>query len=321
MRVKTMNYFDAETIQENLGWKECIEALRQMFAQGCEAPVRHHHSVQVPGQQEATMLLMPAWLTGKYMGLKLVNVFPDNPTKDLPTIMGNYLLMDGSTGAPIVIMDAGELTARRTAAASALASDYLSRKNAKRLLIVGSGRLAGYLGFAHGAVRDIEEIMIWARNPQKAEKIAIIYEDAGLKAEVYPDLEEAVNWADIISCATMSSEPLILGKWLQPGVHIDLVGGFKPNLRESDDEAIICSRVFVDTREGALAEAGDLLIPMNNGVFSADDIEAELSELTSAKKPGRREENEITLFKSVGASLEDLAAAIQCYEHQQSRTA
>lgn len=312
-----MNYFDAEVIQKNLGWKDCVEALRRMFAHGCEAPVRHHHSVEVPGQQEGTMLLMPAWLPGKYIGLKLVNVFPDNPSKDLPTIMGNYLLMDGSTGAPIVIMDAGELTARRTAAASALASSYLSRKDSRKLLIVGSGRLAGYLGFAHGAVRDLDEISIWARNPEKAQKIVEIYKEAGKTAEVSSSLESACRKADIISCATMSSEPLVRGQWLQPGVHIDLIGGFKPTLRETDDEVIIRSKVFVDTREGVLAEAGDLLIPIRNNVFSSGDIQAELRELAAAQHPGRTGNEEITLFKSVGASLEDLAAAIQCYETQQ----
>jgi ornithine cyclodeaminase len=312
-----MNYFDAEVIQKNLGWKDCVEALRRMFAQGCEAPVRHHHNVEVPGQQEGTMLLMPAWLPGKYMGLKLVNVFPDNPSKNLPTIMGNYLLMDGSTGAPIVIMDAGELTARRTAAASALASSYLSRKDSRKLLIVGSGRLAGYLGFAHGAVRDLDEITIWARNAEKAEQIAEIYREAGEAVEVSLNLENACSNADIISCATMSSEPLVRGQWLQPGVHLDLIGGFKPTLRETDDQAIIRSRVFVDTREGVLAEAGDLLIPIRNKVFSSGEIQAELSELTAAQHPGRTSNEEITLFKSVGASLEDLAAAIQCYETQQ----
>ena len=232
--------------------------------------------------------------------------------------MGNYLLMDGSTGAPLVIMDAGELTARRTAAASALASSYLSRKDSKKLLIVGSGRLAGYLGFAHGAVRELDEIRVWARNPAKAAKITDIYRQEGQAAEAWENLEEAVRWADIISCATMSCEPLVLGKWLQPGVHLDLIGGFKPTLRETDDEAIIRSKVFVDTREGALAEAGDLIIPIGNGVFSPAEIVAELSELAAMQHPGRKSHEEITLFKSVGASLEDLAAAIQCYESRQN---
>ena len=263
------------------------------------------------------MLLMPAWLPGRYAGLKLVNVYPDNSKKGLPTIMGNYLLMDGSTGAPIVSMDAGELTARRTVAASALASSYLSRRTASKLLIVGSGRLAGYLGFAHGAVRPIDKIQIWARNQNKAQKTAAEYRDAGVRAEAVSDLQHASKWADIISCATLSTQPLILGEWLQKGVHLDLIGGFKPTMRETDDRVIARSRVFADTRDGVLAEAGDLLIPIQNGVFKKDDIAAQLSELASGQHPGRTSENEITLFKSVGASLEDLAAAIKCYENRQ----
>jgi len=289
-------------VRKHLDWNKLIDALKSMFAQGCVAPVRHHHSMAIPGQQEATMLLMPAWQPGKYIGLKLVNVFPDNSSKRLPTIMGNYLLMDGSNGEVIVSMDAGELTARRTVAASALASSYLSREDAGNLLIVGSGRIAGYLGFAHGAVRPIKEIRVWARNPEKAGKIAEIYVKSGYSCDVSTDLQA-------------ESGPLIHGKWLKPGVHVDLIGGFKPEMRETDDEVLSRSRVFVDTREGALAEAGDLLQPMAKGILQAGDIVAELTELASNQKPGRDSLDEITLFKSVGASLEDLAAAVLCYEN------
>lgn len=310
-----MQFFNAEEIRDNLSWNDTIEALRQMFAEGCVAPVRHHHPIVLPGQQEATMLLMPAWIPGKYAGLKLVNVFPDNNKKGLPTIMGSYLLMDGATGAPIVSMDAGELTARRTAAASALASDYLSRRDSTKLLIVGSGRLAGYLGLAHGTVRPLQEIRVWGRNPAKAQVIVEQYKDTGYTVSLVSDLEEASAWADIISCATMSTEPLILGKWLRQGTHIDLIGGFKPTMRETDDEVITRAQVFADTRDGVFAEAGDILIPIENGVFKKDDLVAELSELASTIHPGRKVEEEITVFKSVGASLEDLAAAIRCYEN------
>jgi len=310
-----MQFIDAETIRKYLSWGDVVESLRQMFDKGCVAPVRHHHEMVIPGQRDATMLLMPAWLPGKYAGLKLVNVYPDNNLKGLPTIMGSYLLMNGGTGEPLVSLDAGELTARRTVAASALASDYLSRKNAGRLLIVGSGRLARYLGFAHGSVRPVEEVKIWARDLSRAEQVRDVYIEAGINCSTVVDLEEASGWADIISCATMSTEPIILGDWLQPGVHVDLIGGFKPTMRETDDEAVVRSTVFADTREGVLAEAGDLLIPMENGVFSEKDIVAELSELCSSEHSGRKSDNEITMFKSVGASLEDLAAAVRCYEN------
>ncbi len=314
-----MVFIDAAAVRKYLGWQELIAALEKMFTTGCVAPVRHHHAIHTPGQQEATILLMPAWQTGKYLGLKLVNVFPDNPKKGLPTIHGNYLLMDGTSGEVLAIMDAGELTARRTVAASALASSYLSKTDSRKLLIVGSGRIASYLGFAHGAVRPIDEIRIWARNLEKAGKIAEIYIKSGYACKVSTDLEADSSWADVISCATMSTEPLVLGKWLKAGVHIDLIGGFKPQMRETDDEVITRSRIYVDTRDGALAEAGDLLQPMEKGLLRNDEIIAELNELVTAKIPGRMNEDEITLFKSVGAALEDLAAAILCYENREQK--
>lgn len=310
-----MHILDKQTVAENLDWKDLLEALQHMFATGCEAPVRHHHPMDIPGRQEATMLLMPAWLPGKYAGLKVVNVYPDNTKEGMPTINGSYLLMDGASGIPIALMDAGELTARRTVAASALASQYLSRKDAKKLLIVGSGRLAGYAGFAHGAVRDLTEIAVWARDPVKAQRVAEIYRNGGIPSGVTENLEEAALSADIICCVTLSSEPLILGKWLRPGVHVDLIGSFKPTMRETDDNTIVQADVYVDTRDGVLAEAGDLLQPIANGVFQPQDIVAELTELASGEVRGRTSEQQITLFKSVGASLEDLAAAICCYEN------
>ncbi len=308
-----MEYFDSSTVKKHLPWSELVEALRQMFATGCEAPVRHHHPMDVPGREQATMLIMPAWLPGNYAGLKVVNVYPDNSERGLPTISGTYLLMDGATGAPVVAMDAGELTARRTVAASALAVDYLARRDASKLLIVGSGRLAGYAGFSHGAVRKLKEIRIWARDRAKAERVARAYRDSGLEAQVEDDLERGAGWADIITCVTLSTAPLILGKWLKAGVHVDLIGSFKPNMRETDDEAVARADVYADTREGVLAEAGDILQPMADGRFHADDIIAELRELVAGEIPGRTDEREITLFKSVGAALEDLAAAICCY--------
>ncbi|WP_432474233.1 ornithine cyclodeaminase family protein [Amphritea sp. HPY] len=314
-----MQFISAADLQQHLDWDSIIDALQAMFVEGCEAPVRHHHNMQLPGQADATMLIMPAWTAGKYAGLKLVNVYPDNSQKNLPSIMGGYLLMDGATGAPLAFMDAAELTARRTAGTSALAARYLSREDSSKLLIVGSGRMAMSLGHAHAEVRPIKEIHVWSRTTEKAEQTAEYYRAAGFNAEVVHTLEEGVRWADIVSCATMSEQPLILGEWVQPGTHIDLVGAYKPTMRETDDALVSMSKVFADTRDGVLAEAGDLLIPIANGNFNPEGISAELAELTRGQHPGRCSENEITLFKSVGASLEDLAGAIRCYESYQQR--
>lgn len=309
-----MLIIDADRIKKHLDWQGTINSLERFFGESCNVPKRQHHTISLSNQPNATMLVMPAWIAGKYSGVKLVNVYPGNTGKGLPTILGTYLLMNGATGEVIAQLDGAELTARRTVCASALASKYLSRENASCQLIVGSGRLARYLGFAHGAVRSLKKILIWARNSDKALEVADLYRKAGFDCAVTDDLESGCASADIISCATMSSEPLVYGKWLSPGTHIDLIGGFKPEMRESDDQVVARSKLFVDTRVGALSEAGDLLIPMANGLIGRDDIAAELSELISAQHPGRTSDHEITLFKSVGTAVEDLAAAVKCYE-------
>ena len=310
-----MLIIDAAQIKKHLDWHGTINSLERFFAEACTVPKRQHYTISLNNQPDATMLLMPAWIAGKYSGVKLVNVHPGNPDKGLPTIQGTYLLIDGATGEVIAQLDGAELTARRTVCASALASKYLSRSDASSLLIVGSGRLARYLGFAHGAVRALKKISIWARNRDKALEVVDLYSKAGFDCAVTDDLESDCASADIISCATMSREPLVYGKWLRPGTHIDLIGGFKPDMRESDNQVVARSTLFVDTRVGALSEAGDLLIPIASGVIDRNDIAAELSELISAQHPGRTDDHEITLFKSVGTAVEDLAAAVKCYEN------
>jgi ornithine cyclodeaminase/alanine dehydrogenase-like protein (mu-crystallin family) len=309
-----MQFYSAQDLARKLDWSGTIAALANLFAEGCEVPVRHHHEIAVPGQADATLLIMPAWRSGHYTGIKLVNIYPDNPSANLPAIRGNYLLMDGSNGATLALFDAGELTVRRTAAASALASRLLSRPDSSKLLVVGSGRLASTLAFAHRAARPITDVQVWARSSEKAAKLVDRYRQAGLSASIAESLPEACAWADIISCATASEEPLVLGDTIEPGTHVDLVGAYKPHMRESDDALVAAAQVFVDTREGVMAEAGDLLIPMKNGLFSARDIRADLAELVCGDHPGRQSAAEVTLFKSVGTALEDLAAAVYCYE-------
>lgn len=308
-----MLILDPNQTRQALPWDALIAALAAMFKTGCVMPVRHHHSVAVPGEADATLLLMPAWQPGAYVGVKLVSVFPDNHLRSLPAIHGSYLLSSGRTGELLAVIDGGELTARRTAAASALAASHLARKDASSLLVVGTGRLSVNLIEAHSRVRPITEVMIWGRDRAKAEQAVSEARALGYAADVAEDLEAAARQADIISCATLSRAPLIRGAWLKPGSHLDLIGAFNKDMRESDDEAVRRARVFVDTRAGAFAEAGDLLQPMAAGVIDADHVVAELSELVGGTE-GRRSAEDITLFKSVGAALEDLAGAILAYE-------
>ena len=298
-----------------LGTDATVEALRRVFQSDVQAPQRHHHHIAArSGGSDGTMLLMPAWDGQSYLGVKVVNVFPDNGALGLPAVQGVYLLFNGRTGVPLATIDGGELTARRTAAASALAASYLARADAENLLVVGTGRLSFYLAAAHAAVRTIRRIAVWGRDPAKASSVVVRLRAAGHDAEVSNDLAASVAGSDIISCATLSRTPLVRGEWLRPGTHLDLVGGFTPQMRETDDTAIRRSSVFIDTK-GARVEAGDIAAPLASGALQPGDIRGDLYALTRGMHPGRVSESELTLFKSVGAAEEDLAAAILAYEH------
>lgn len=309
-----MIILDEQHTRDALPFDRLIEALRSMFAGGCVMPVRHHHDVEVPGEANATLLLMPAWVPGRFIGVKLVSVFPDNTTRGLPAIFGSYILSSGATGELLAVVDGGELTTRRTAAASALAADYCARRDAETMLMVGTGRLALNLMQAHATVRPLKRFLVWGRKPEAAAKVVAEARAAGLDAAIATDLEAAARSADIISCATLSSEPLVRGAWLKPGAHLDLVGAFKPGMRESDDEAVIRAEVYVDTFAGALVEGGDIVQPLAAGRITRDHLKGELAMLVSGAVKGRSSDAAITLFKSVGAASEDLAGAILAYE-------
>jgi alanine dehydrogenase len=300
----------AETIHNLLDFPSLIAALREMFRDGAEVPPRHHHAIDPPGPGErpGTLLLMPAWREGEVLGVKIVTVFPDNARRSLPSVYGTYLLLDGATGAPKAVLDGTALTLRRTAAASALAASHLARADSAVHLMVGTGALAPYLIAAHRAVRPICETRIWGRDPRKAAALAASLAASGIPAVAVPALAETAATSDIITSATLSTTPLVRGAWLKPGAHLDLVGGYRPDMRETDDDAIRRARIFVDT-EAALHEAGDIVQPLQSGVLAPDGIAGDLFGLVRGTCHGRRGADEITLFKSVGTALEDLAAA------------
>ncbi len=309
-----MRIIENSEIADALQYPALIDALRDMFVSGCTQPLRHHHGLDPENERKGTLLIMPAWQSGGFLGLKTVTVMPENGKKNLPSVQGTYLIFDANDGRALALMDAGELTTRRTAAASALGAAYLARKDASMMLMVGAGALAPCLIRAHAAVRGIKNFAIWNHRPEKAIKLAEDMTREGFSASAVTDLEAAARKADIISCATLSTEPLIYGDWLKPGAHLDLVGAFTPAMRESDDTAVKTATLFVDTREGGLHEAGDIVQPLKSGVIKESDIQADLFDLCRGQHPGRTSEKEITLFKSTGAALEDLAAAILAYQ-------
>ena len=319
-----MQFIDAAAVSARLSYPALVDVLEQAFRVGAIAPLRHHHEIHLAGRPDATLLLMPAWsasapgaeTAGPYAGIKLITVFPDNAQRGVPAIQGAYLLLSTTTGEPLALIDAPALTAWRTAAASALASRALARPDASRLVMVGAGVLAPYLIRAHASVRPIRQVTIWNRSRPRAEAVKAGFEAAGsgLHIAVADDLEKAVGAADIVSVATLSHTPVIKGAWLPKGVHVDCVGAYRPTMRESDDDVVRRSRIWVDTWIGGLKEAGDIVMPLEAGVIRRDAILGDLHDLARGKCPRRETADEITFFKSVGASIEDLAAAIAVYE-------
>ncbi len=310
-----------EQLEENLDYPILIEALRKAFQEKYIVPNRHHHNYQNPKAGiESTLLLMPAWQVGKYLGVKMVTVSPKNGMYNLPSIHGIYTLFDAERGILLAQINATTLTAQRTAAASALASSFLSKKNSKTLLMVGTGALAAELIQAHASVRPIKTVYIFGRNFEKAKAVAKfitnklqVLENSDLQVFPIKNMEQGIEKADIISCATLSPIPLVFGRSLKAGQHLDLVGAYRPDMREADDEAILRSSVFVDTYDG-MSESGDIAIPLQKGVLQKENIRGDLFELCREEKTGRKDKNEITFFKSVGHALEDLAAAKLIFE-------
>lgn len=300
----TVLNFDADAVTRATPWPALIAALEAAIVAPHQAPDRHIHHIAVPGLKEATALLMPAWIEGEHYGVKLANVFPSNGSMGLPAVSAAYLLFDGRTGQLKALMDGGTITARRTAATSALMAQRLARPDSRTLLVVGAGRISELLIEAHRTVLPIERVLVWARRPEQAQALA-----ARCGGEAVDSIAMGLAAADVVSAATLSEVPLIHGADLRPGMHLDLVGAFRPTMRETDGEAVARSRVFIDTLSGVQAEAGDLIQAAAERHFVWDDVVADMSELIAGTKPGRTNASEITLFKSVGAAIEDLAAA------------
>lgn len=253
-----------------------------------------------------TYLNLPAWQPGIAMGSKLVTVFPDNPRlSGAPAIQATYILFDGTDGRPLAAMDGTALTYRKTAADSALGAKLLAAPDPRILLMVGAGGLAPYLRDAHRAIHpSIGRVLAWNRDMTKAARLG----------EPAPDLESAVRIADIVCCATASTEPLVRGEWLKEGAHLDLVGSFTPEMRECDDTAVIRARLFVDSRWFAIDQPGDLAGPIARRVIARDRIEASLFELCAPGHRLERRSRDITLYKNGGGGHLDLFTALHVWK-------
>jgi ornithine cyclodeaminase/alanine dehydrogenase-like protein (mu-crystallin family) len=302
-----MRFIDAAEVHRLCDWQGLVDAL----AHAHEGPMPLVDRSEIHHEQEGTRQTyfnLPAWQPGIAMGTKIVTVLPQNPAlkPGLPAIQAAYVLCDGSTGTPIALLDGTALTYRKTAADSALGARFLSRPDASTLLLVGAGGLAPFLASAHRAVRPtLKRLFVWNRDHAKAERLA---HDLG--GEPMRDLAAAVREADIITCATSSTEPLVRGAWLKPGTHLDLVGAFTLEMREADDDAVRRARIFVDSREFAIDQPGELASPLARGVIAREAIEADLFDLCRNGLSRPRSPEDITLFKNGGGAHLDLFTAL-----------
>lgn len=300
-----LRHLDGPALRRALPFEALVPALRRAFVAGATVPLRHSHPIGDAG----TALLMPAWRDGGRLGVKTVTIFPGNAAQGLPAVHGIYTLFDAATGIPLAVLDGSELTARRTAAAAALAADLLARTDATRLLVVGAGRVGALLPAALRCVRPgLQQVAVWNRSPAGAAALAEALRRDGFDADATTDLEAAVRAAHIVSCATLATAPLVRGAWLAPGTHLDLIGSFTPAMREADADCFALCRVYVDTDE-ALAKSGDVLDAVREGAFDPAWRQGTLAQLCRGERAGRGSADERTLFKSVGTALADLAAA------------
>ncbi len=299
-----MQIITGEDVELSLDFAELADALDVGFKNDIVTPDRIH----LPYGENNLLLLMPSWTDSGFLGVKIITLHPKNAELRKPTIQGAFMLFNSETGEPMAQIDAQALTNWRTAATSLLAARYLASPKRKKMLLLGTGNLAPYLVRAHTSLHDYDHIGIWGRNPDKAFSLSNNLKKYQIETSVRTDLKEAVCEADLITTATMSLAPLINGAWLKKGCHLDLVGSYKLEMREADDEAVRRSSVFIDTLH-AIEETGDLATPLSTGVITKEDISGTLSDLCRKVIRGRIFDDEITLFKSVGHASEDLIAA------------
>lgn len=311
-----MLWLDAEAVEHFGDFRRLVPAIQEMNRRGTDRVERMLLSQTLPGGAQNDWLMLPAWRYGTCFGVKIANVFPGNAARNLASVQGAYLLFDGETGETLCGMDGPMLTLRKTAANSAAAADWLARKDAETLCMVGAGALAPHLIEAHCAVRPIRQVLWWNRSRPAVERAIAALSSRLPKVALVAadDLHDAISFADIVSTATMATEPLVKGVWLRSGTHLDLVGGYRPDMREADDDCVtFAERHYVDARFMTVEVAGDLTQPIASGVLDAGSV-IDMAEVARGRKPKRISEDEITWFKSGGGGHEDLATAWAVYK-------
>ncbi len=312
-----MKIINTEQVQSSLNFAELIPLLKKSFSKPFHMPQRQVHSLAPENSDNHdAFALLPSW-NDEVIGNKMFTYFPNNSAKhDLPGLFSKIMLFRRETGEPLALVDGTSVTYWRTAAISALASQLLSREDSQHLMLFGTGNLAAYLLHAHISVRHLKKITIWGRSAIKVQKLinefSAIYPNISFYTSL--DVTQEIPHIDIICCATGAKTPLFNGESVSKGCHIDCLGNHMVNARECDSITVTNARVFVDSLTNTLNEAGELLIPIEEGVFNADDIIAELADMCKQPEILRQSADEITLFKSVGTAISDLVAAYLVYK-------
>lgn len=312
-----MRIINTEQVQNSLSFAELIPLLKESFSKPFHMPQRQVHLLSPDDHSKHdAFALLPSW-NDEVIGNKMFTYFPDNSANhDLPGLFSKIMLFRRETGEPLSLVDGTSVTYWRTAAISALASQLLSRENSEHLMLFGTGNLAAYLLHAHISVRPLKKVTLWGRSADKVQKLANEFSALYPNISFYTslDVNQEIAHVDIICCATGAKTPLFDGKLVSAGTHIDCLGNHMPNARECDSETITKARVFVDSLTNTLNEAGELLIPIEEGVFNAENIIGELADMCKQPEILRQSDEEITLFKSVGTAISDLVTAYLVYQ-------
>ena len=314
-------------LERVLAPRDVIDALTEAFRRHAAGRTSVPPRGVIQVGDEGMLLLMsavsrpaPGTREAGGLGTKLVTYYPRNRERGHPTHLATYVLMDHATGQPLALLEAGFTTALRTGATSALAAKHLARPDSRRVACFGTSIQAGFQLRCLAAVLPLERVVVLGRDQERACRFAeAMSRELGLAVEVSSDQRAAVSRADVVTCATTSPTPLFAGADLRPGTHVDAVGAFRPAEREVDTETVRRARVVVDAYAAALKEAGDLLIPLGEGAIAREHVVAELAELVAGSRPGRTSPGDVTLFKSVGFALEDLATATLAYNRANER--
>jgi ornithine cyclodeaminase/alanine dehydrogenase-like protein (mu-crystallin family) len=310
-----MRFIDRDEVSRRLTYELCIPIVRQAMIALSRGETKQHLRSIIPLSDGRFFGIMPGAMgANAVFGAKLISVFHENFAKGIQSHQGIVILFDPKTGAPVCVVHAGEITAIRTAATSAVATNALARKDSRSLALLGYGEQAATHARAICKIRKLESITVWGRSPERARSFAErMQNELGIRVSAASTVEQAVAQADIVCTLTSATEPILQGAWLRPGTHVNLVGSSYAVPVEVDSELVVRSRFIADSREGVLAQGAEFLRAKTTGLISDDHIVAEIGQVLSGEIPGRRSPEEITVYKSLGHIVQDLAAAWALY--------